>query len=387
MHICFLNMSIEYYSPQTGGAIATTYMNQAKLLLARGHRVTILTRMSDAPLYDVGEIIAVDVRERHELSLAQRLISRVRRNVYQRDISFYEYYLGSFQKALRDLAKNGDAPDAVIITNDLVSSVHVRQVLPRAKILVWLQNLNYTRQKNLDKTRAATTCFVAISPYIRDWTCEKYALPDEEIVTIWNGVALDEYFPDADFLQNHEPLRVLFLGRTEPNKGPDVVADAVEMLLNEGRKIELTIAGKPWFYGYDDALSDPYYRALHDKVTALGGTMRGHVARADVPSLVRAHDVMVVPSRVPEPFGLVALEAMACGLAVVAANHGGLAQACGDAALLVDPSKTRDVAAALRTLCDDAETLRSWKRKAVAHAQPNELGAQRRRPRKTAASG
>jgi glycosyltransferase involved in cell wall biosynthesis len=369
MHICFLNMPIEYYSPQTGGAIATIYMNQAKLLLARGHRVTVLTRMSEAPIYNVGDVVPLEVREREELSLLQRVFSRVRRNFFQRDYDFYEYYLGSFQKALRALVKSGNAPDAVILSNDLVSAIHIRKILPRTQILVWLHNESLTRQKNLNATRAATTRFVAVSPYIEDWTREKYGLRQDEITTIWNGVALDEYFPSDNFLAPSKALRVLFLGRTNPNKGPDIVADAVEILKKENHKIELTIAGKPWFYGYDDALSDPYYRMLHEKVLGLGGTMSGHVARADVPNLVRSHDVMVVPTRSPEPFGLVALEAMACGLAVVAANHGGLAQACGEAALLVQPESTQSVADALRTLCVSRQDLQAWKQKAVLHAR------------------
>jgi len=46
--------------------------------------------------------------------------------------------------------------------------------------------------------------------------------------------------------------------------------------------------------------------------------------RADIYPVWRASDIAVVPSIEPEPFGLVAIEAMACGVPVVAAAHGGL---------------------------------------------------------------
>jgi UDP-glucose:(glucosyl)LPS alpha-1,2-glucosyltransferase len=61
----------------------------------------------------------------------------------------------------------------------------------------------------------------------------------------------------------------------------------------------------------------------------------------------------VVPSRWQEPFGLVALEALASGAALICADRGGLREVAGDAAIYVDPEVPAALAAAIRALADD----------------------------------
>ncbi|MGA2163148.1 MAG: hypothetical protein ABSH36_01610, partial [Solirubrobacteraceae bacterium] len=51
--------------------------------------------------------------------------------------------------------------------------------------------------------------------------------------------------------------RVLFLGRIDPNKGPDIAADAVATLRAEGLQVKLTVAGGLWFYGHGREMEDP----------------------------------------------------------------------------------------------------------------------------------
>jgi glycosyltransferase involved in cell wall biosynthesis len=71
-----------------------------------------------------------------------------------------------------------------------------------------------------------------------------------------------------------------------------------------------------------------------------------HVARHEVPGLVRAHDVVCVLSRWDDPFPLVVFEAMASGCAVVATARGGIPEAVGDAGALVasdDPDAVADI--------------------------------------------
>lgn len=72
-------------------------------------------------------------------------------------------------------------------------------------------------------------------------------------------------------------------------------------------------------------------------------------------------DIAVVPSTEPEPFGMVAIEAMAAGLPVIAAGHGGLLDIIEDGAsgLLVTPGSAEDLARAIARLARDAELRRS----------------------------
>jgi glycosyltransferase involved in cell wall biosynthesis len=84
-------------------------------------------------------------------------------------------------------------------------------------------------------------------------------------------------------------------------------------------------------------------------------TMFGYRDHPDVLSEMRRAAIVVVPSRWQEPFGLVALEAMASGAAVIVSNRGGLPEVAGEAAVYVDPDDPAAIAAAIRVLaCDDA---------------------------------
>jgi glycosyltransferase involved in cell wall biosynthesis len=115
-------------------------------------------------------------------------------------------------------------------------------------------------------------------------------------------------------------------------------------------------------------MEDPFFRTLKVKMDAAGAEYVGHVPRAKVPELVRAHDIVCVLSRSEEPFGLVALEAMASGCAVISSRRGGLPEACGGAAMLVDPDDFTAVKEVLRRLVTDQGLLRQTKWQSVERA-------------------
>src|SRR5688500_1202417 len=95
MNVCYLNLIIEYYSSASGGALATCIMQQSKRLLARGHDVAVLTPTNGDPTYDVGRVVPLVTKQRHELSLPRRAVSKIRRNLLRWDWPYYEYYLNS----------------------------------------------------------------------------------------------------------------------------------------------------------------------------------------------------------------------------------------------------------------------------------------------------
>ena len=365
MHVCFLNMPIEYYSPVSGGAVATIIMQTARQMLERGHKVSVLTVTNDDPLYPVGEIVPLVAKQRDQLSLPQRALSRARHEATRWDYAYNEYYLASFQRALRRLEP---APDVVVCFNDLISPQYVKAVLPNAKVLVDLQNEQGTRQTDLSATIAAVDTFVACSGHIRTWTQRKYGIPDGKMAVINNGIDLDAFHPRPDFLAPDPCLKVLFIGRIDRNKGPDIAADAVGILRREGLPVRLTVAGGLWFYGHGNEMADPFFRELKGKMEAVEADYKGHVTRTDVPALVRSQDVVCVLSRTDDPNPLVCLEGMASGCAVIGADRGGIPDAFGEAGMLVDPDDFEAVVGHLRRLATDADELRQQKEKSVARA-------------------
>ncbi len=365
-HLCILNPPTEFYSPVNGGAVATVSMQLAKEELRRGRRVTVLTRRDGNPSYTVGDVLAVDVRERHELSLPARAVSKVRRKLHGWDVPFYEWYLRSLRLQIRNLAC---VPDVVIVHNDLVSPRYIAAMLPKAKVLLWMHNETVTHQfsRDLKETISAVHCVVCVSRYIGDWVQRRYAWPNANVAVINNGVDLKQFHPEHSSDPGF-PVRVLCLGRIDRNKGADIAVDAVAQLRREGVAIELSVAGGLWFGRHGNEMSDPYFRELAPKMEAAGAKYLGPISRENVPALIRHHDIVCVLSRTQDPNPLVCLESMASGCAVVGSNRGGIPDACGDAGILVDPEDGKAVCSALRRLATDAIVLSEAKKRSVDRA-------------------
>lgn len=140
---------------------------------------------------------------------------------------------------------------------------------------------------------------------------------------IFNGVeASDWVLPPA-------PTGPLFCawGRHVPQKGFDLLLKAFALLRERLPQARLELGGDG---------------PEHERLAALAGpgvTLPGALDRAGVAALLGRSRVAVVPSRI-EPFGIVALEALAAGRALVYSRHGGLGEATGGLGLPVDPFDT-----------------------------------------------
>lgn len=115
---------------------------------------------------------------------------------------------------------------------------------------------------------------------------------------------------------------VVFVGRLTSEKGCHVLIKALGILAGRGRRVRASIVGD----GADRENLEALVReeGLVNDVEFIGplfGDARGRV--------VRAHEVLVVPSVCPETFGIVALEGLAAGCAVIASDAGGLPEALG----------------------------------------------------------
>jgi glycosyltransferase involved in cell wall biosynthesis len=111
--------------------------------------------------------------------------------------------------------------------------------------------------------------------------------------------------------------------------------------------------------------------ALAAVIEALGlgeaVVLAGLVDDVDLPALYGGASVVVLPS-LEEGFGLPALEAMACGTAVVASRRGALPEVVGDAGVLVDPEDERALAAALVRVLGSAGERADLARRGLARA-------------------
>jgi D-inositol-3-phosphate glycosyltransferase len=204
------------------------------------------------------------------------------------------------------------------------------------------------------------------------------ACPDR-VHVVAPGVDLDHFAPGGGRREarvqlglDKESLILAFVGRIQPHKGPDVlISAAAEMIKHDPimkSKLQILIIG-----GVSGGTGEELGRlqalarflGVHDRVKFIPP-----VSREDLPHWYRAADVVCVPSY-SESFGLVALEAQACGTPVVAAAVGGLRTAVADgfSGSLVDGHDSRSWSAVLTRLLQEPQRRIALSMGALQHAR------------------
>ncbi|RYX84331.1 glycosyltransferase family 1 protein [bacterium] len=367
LHICYVLPPVERYSPQIGGAIATFTMQQARRLEARGHKISVIAPHENETTYDVGKFYPLRGVTRESLSPLQRAIStRVRRRFAKFEWLYQEHYFAALKRTLPHIK-----PDVVLCFNDWQTPLYVGRLLPDARVFLRLSNECRTQFADVNRTIERCETIWALSGYIRDWTSKYLPATEPKLQVLPNGADLTSFFPTDDSFERVQqpdtPLKCLFLSRLDPNKGPDLAAEAVLELKQKGLNVSLDIAGNIWF---DKGMqTPPLALELKDKAERTGGCWLGHVERSEVPRLVREHDVLLLPIRKPDPMTQVVFEAMASGLAVISCALGGVPEACGDAALWANPGESHSVAQQLERLYQDREFLADIKQRSLARAK------------------
>lgn len=206
---------------------------------------------------------------------------------------------------------------------------------------------------------------------------DHYGARQEQLAIVPPGVDLSVFHPCSrqasrlEFGIDQDHQVILFVGRIQPLKAPDTLILAVQRLIERqpARRdhLRLIIIGSP--SGPDSEWSEELPRL----VTSLGleGVVefRPHSPRERLFRWYCVSDVVGVPSY-NESFGLVALEAQACGRPVVATGVGGLRHAVDDnsTGMLVDGHDPDRWADALATVLDNPELAAELGRSAATHA-------------------
>ncbi|CAN5773034.1 hypothetical protein BH11VER1_BH11VER1_10730 [soil metagenome] len=140
-----------------------------------------------------------------------------------------------------------------------------------------------------------------------------------------NAIVIPNPYDNQIFFPHEKPSQtgdVLVVARLVSDKGVALALQAVHHLLKEGRTTQLTIVG-----------DGPEKGALEAEALALGihhlVLFTGPLQPREVAEQMRQHRILVVPSIWEEPFGIVALEGLACGCEVIVSDCGGLPEALG----------------------------------------------------------
>ena len=205
-----------------------------------------------------------------------------------------------------------------------------------------------------------------------------YGANPEKVNVIPPGVNLDEFSLADGKSETRKRLKIApdalvitFVGRIQPHKGPEVLVKSVAQMLKSWpelrSKLALVIMGDNSGSGHNEL----------DKLKNYGKFLEIEdilhfippVKRSELPDWYRASDLVCMPSY-SESFGLVALEAQACGTPVVATAVGGLRTAVADgiSGVLVDGHDHMAWSAVLAKLLMDRERRDLLSRGALAHS-------------------
>lgn len=171
---------------------------------------------------------------------------------------------------------------------------------------------------------------IAVSHYVAD------TLKGESIV-IHN-------FVDREFRiinQQDRPFDFCFLGRLVSDKGADLLIQAFAQLYQENNQLSLTIIGEgPDFFYLERLVDDLGVR----KAVRFTGPLTGN----ELVNVLNQHKVLVAPSRWKEPFGLIILEALACGCIPVYSAEGGMREAAGGFGVIFQNPEPKSIALSMK---------------------------------------
>jgi D-inositol-3-phosphate glycosyltransferase len=166
-----------------------------------------------------------------------------------------------------------------------------------------------------------------------------------------------------------DAVLLLFVGRIQPLKAPDVLVKAAAELVRRRPDLRSRLVVGVLGGASGSGVRNPMGLTELAEQRGIGDLVRfvPPVDRATLAQWYRAADVLAVPSH-NESFGLVAVEAQACGTPVVAANIGGLPTAVGEAGVLVDGHDTADWATAIGSVVLDPDRRAGLSRASAEHA-------------------
>jgi D-inositol-3-phosphate glycosyltransferase len=222
---------------------------------------------------------------------------------------------------------------------------------------------------------AGSDCVVASTPAEAEDLLAHYGADPTRLCISPPGVNHDVFSPGdrrarrAELGIDAEVPVVLFVGRVQPLKGIDVVVGAFARIRERHENARLVIIGGP--SGPQGAVELSQVREMVDGA-GLAGSVDLHepVEHQVLARYYQSADVLLVPSR-SESFGLVAVEAQACGLPVVAANVGGLSYAVADGSsgFLIEGWDPSDYTAAAASILRDEELASRLSKGGIEYAE------------------
>lgn len=317
LRVCILS---KQFPPGVGGA--ETYAAElANGLAERGHDVDVYTQWIDSPDEDadVHENVTVNriCKARRKLVTFETLwfSFKARRSV---DFERYDVIHGTMMPASTIAVTPFNDIDAPVVLTSHGTSIGETKALaletPADYLLKYFFHpmnvaMDYVAGHDADQV-------IAISDHAYEQLTTSYRLDEDEVEMIPHGVDTDWFYPrdEEHPAVDEEKTTLLYVGRLGARKGLDLALRALAEVDDED--VELLIAGTG---RHEETLRELARElGIADQVQFLG-----YVPNENLPVLYSSSDIFLLPSEY-EGFGLVLLEAMACGTPVIGVDAGGI---------------------------------------------------------------
>jgi D-inositol-3-phosphate glycosyltransferase len=324
-------------------------------LAQRGHEVRVYTRRHDRDLPDMVDsggfqVVHVPAGPARELpkddllpymgEFGRWLAADWERGPWRPDVAHAHFWMSG----LAALTARARYPLPVVQTYHALGSVKRRY--QGDKDTSPAQRIGYERVLGRQVDQVVAQCSDEVNELIA------LGIPRAAIRLVSSGVDTERFTPRGPRTEPPHPRgRILSVGRLVERKGYADLIEALQLV----PEVEAVVIGGPPAAALH---SDPLVRSLREMAEQRGGADRvrriGAVPRDEMPSWYRAADLVACPAWY-EPFGLTPLEAMACGVPVVAYGVGGFIDTVVDevTGVLVRPRDVKALAGALRALIGD----------------------------------
>ncbi len=200
---------------------------------------------------------------------------------------------------------------------------------------------------------------ITTSRSMRNQLIEHFKLPESKIFVINNGINIEDFEIEVNkkeiktLLGFDADLKLVgFIGRMVEQKGPRYFIEAIPKIMKEFSQVRFVLVGDGWQLNEIKNLVSSY--GLNQFVKVMG-----FVSDDMLRKIMKSCDIIVIPS-IYEPFGIVALEAMALGTVVVASDVGGLSEIIDDEkdGIKVPPRNPDAIAKAVIRLLNDENLMK-----------------------------
>jgi len=369
--------------PRKGGAVETGIYEFSRFI--RNAEVKVICPREDIEKTETFSEDGVDfIQLKFDASLQrfQKAINRAALRVFP----LYDFFY--IRAVARHLKQNPDLiPDILEVRNHFYYIPYLKRQFPECRIVLKMHNdflfvfpyLSRQYKRILDMTDRV----IVISDFLKQQILKHYPVCEHKIRIVHNGVSLRRFktLPSDDLelgkarkqykLEQTDKV-FIYVGRICKAKGVDVLIKAFRKLTQYHPNVKLLIVGSSWFA---ESKKTAYLSKLETASLPVKDKIifTGFVPHARLNYLYNLAHVCVVPSVWNEPFGLINLEAMAAGCAVIASRTGAIPEIIkdGKTGLLVTRGDPEALASKMILLLDRNDVRELMIHNAAAYVQEN----------------